>query len=72
MPQAKKKQSTKTAKKPAAKKTTSAARSTSRKSCTKTANCKQDNRMRNHIYIVTALSMIALLLLCADAAMLMV
>ena len=69
MPQAKKKQSTKTAKKTTAKKTT-AARTTSRKACTKT-NCKQDNHMRNHIYIVTALSMVALILLCADAAMLM-
>ena len=70
MPQAKKKQSTKTAKKTTAKKTT-AARTTSRKACTK-SSCKQDNRMRNHIYIVTALSMITLFLLCADVAMLLV
>ena len=67
MAQAKKKQSTKTAKKTTAKKTTS-------KGCThsKSARCtKCSNRDRNHIYFITALSMIAAILLCANAAMMM-
>jgi hypothetical protein len=56
MPQAKKKKSTKTAKKPTAKKTT----------CRKKAVVS--SRERAHIYFVTALSIITALLLCLDAA----
>lgn len=63
MAQAKKKQVTKTAKK-TTRKTTSCAKS---KSCAK----KCDNRERNHIFIVTAMSMIIAILLCASAAMMM-
>ena len=62
MAQAKKKSSTKTTKK-----TTGGAR---KKSCTRTAKCKGiSNKERMHIYIVTAMSMIAAILLCADVAM---
>ena len=67
MAQAKKKQSTKTTKK-------SPARAQScRKSCSKTAKCKGiSNQERMHVYLVTAMGMIAAILLCADAAMMMV
>jgi hypothetical protein len=61
MPQAKKKQATKTA----AKKKTCRAR---KKTCTKTC-AKVDNREKMHVYIVTVMGMIAALLLCADVAM---
>lgn len=66
MAQAKKKQSTKTAKKPAAKQ--NCAR---KKSCTRTNKKQQISKSdRMHVYIVTAMSMIAGILLCANVAML--
>lgn len=66
MPQAKKKQATKTA----AKKQGQQARKTTR---TKACACKQiDAREKMHVYIVTVMSMIAALLLCADVAMVIV
>ena len=69
MPQTKKKKSTKTAKK-----VTTAARTHKRiASCT---NCKRKEDLSNtepmHVYVVTALSITAAILLCTDAAMLMV
>lgn len=67
MAQAKKKQSTKTAKKPQQK---TAAR---KKACTKTTKCKCiSNRDRNHVFIVTAMSMVACILLCASVAIMIV
>lgn len=66
MAQAKKKQSTKTSKKAPAKKAGSRAN-------TKSCKCKDiSNKERMHIYIVTAMSLVAGILLCADAAMMMV
>ena len=67
MAQAKKKQATKTAKKPCAKK--NCAR---KKACTRTCKKQIDQKEKYHIYIVTAMSMIAGILLCANAAMLIV
>lgn len=68
MAQAKKKQSTKTAKKPCAKK--NCAR---KKACTRTSKKQQFNDAeRMHVYIVTAMSMIAAILLCANVAMMVV
>ena len=66
MAQAKKKTSTKTAKKTVAAKAKSTA---SKKTCSR-KDCK-NNRERMHVYIVTALSMIAAIILCADAAMML-
>ena len=67
MAQAKKKQSTKTAKKaPRAKAGCAKKRACARKSS------GISNRERYHVYAVTALSMIVAILLCANAAMLMV
>lgn len=66
MAQAKKKKSTKTAKKTTARKTGSRAN-------TRSTKCKGiSNKERMHIYIVTAMSMIAAILLCADVAMMVV
>ena len=62
MSQAKKKTATKTAKKPQARPA---------KKCTKTVCKKQDKAEKFHIYIITALSMITAILLCADAALIM-
>ena len=62
MAQAKKKTSTKTAKKTTARKTGS-------KANTKYKRVSSKERM--HIYVVTAMSMLAGILLCADIAMLM-
>ena len=64
MAQAKKKQSTKTAKKTTAKKT--AQKSTR---CTK---CACSNRDRNHIYFITAMGIVAAILLCANVAIMIV
>ena len=65
MAQAKKKQATKTAKKQ-----TSSAKTTQRKTGSKQARRTQcDNTDRNHIYFVTVLGLIAAILLCANAAM---
>lgn len=68
MAQAKRKTATKTAKKTTAKKT-----QCRKKSCCRTC-AKQDisNQEKMHIYIITAMSIIAGILLCADAAMMMV
>ena len=67
MAQAKKKQSTKTAKKQT--------RSTKSGQCqTKAKQARRtscSNNERNHIYIVTAMGMIAAILLCANVAMMM-
>ena len=65
MPQAKKKQTTKTAKKTTAR----AAKSKAAKRTAKSASsAKGNNTEKWHVYIMTALSMIAAILLCADAA----
>lgn len=67
MAQAKKKQATKTAKKQ-----TCSAKSTKQtcrqKSAHKTACCNQE---RNHVFIVTAMGMVTVLLLWASVAMMM-
>ena len=69
MAQAKKKTATKTAKKATARKTTQSRK----KACTRTTKCRDiSTKEKMHIYVVTALGMIAGILLCADAAMLMV
>jgi hypothetical protein len=68
MAQAKRKTATKTAKKTTAKKT-----QCRKQACTRTAKNKgvtQQEKM--HIYIVTAMAIVAGILLCADAAMMMV
>ncbi|MBR2840121.1 hypothetical protein IKE82_02210 [Candidatus Saccharibacteria bacterium] len=68
MAQAKRKTATKTAKKTTARKTTCR-----KKSCSRTTKCRDiTNKERVHIYIVTAMAIIAGILLCADAAMMMV
>ena len=65
MPQAKKKQTTKTAKKTTARAAKSeAAKRTAKSTC----SAKGNNTEKWHVYIMTALSMIAAILLCADAA----
>lgn len=67
MAQAKRKTATKTAKK-------STARATTRKkTCCRTAKQKGiSNAERMHIYVITAMAMIAGILLCADAAMMII
>ena len=65
MPQAKKKQSTKTAKKTTAR---AAKSKVAKKTCKTTRASKGNNAEKWHIYIMTALSMVAAILLCADAA----
>lgn len=67
MAQAKKKQSTKTAKKATAK--GNVAR---KKTCTRTCKKQISKSEKMHVYIVTAMSMIAAILLCANVAMMMV
>lgn len=68
MAQAKKKTATKTAKK-----TTARGNQSCRKSCNRTAKRKDISKEeRMHIYIVTAMAVIAGILLCTDAAMMMV
>ena len=68
MAQAKRKTATKTAKKTTARKT-----QCRKKTCTRTAKSKGiSNQERMHIYIVTAMAMVAGILLCADAAMMIV
>ena len=68
MAQAKKKQSTKTTKQPAAR---GQAR---KKACTRTCKKQQgiSNSERMHIYIITAMAMITVILLCANIAIMMV
>ena len=65
MATAKRKTATKTAKKTPARKTT-----TRKKSCSRTTKCKDiTNVDRMHVYLVTAMAIIAGVLLCTDAAM---
>lgn len=64
MAQAKRKTATKTKKKPAVRKAKSCQ---ARKTCAKKTCISSQERM--HIYIVTAMGMIAGILLCADVAM---
>ena len=68
MAQAKKKQSTKTAKKQTRSTKSSQARRQGSQSSRKT-ECS--NRERNHIYLVTALGMITAILLCANVVIMM-
>lgn len=68
MPQAKKKTATKTAKKTTAKKC--AQRSTHAAAARHTQ--KVSNADRNHIYLITAMSIITAVLLCANIAMMTV
>ena len=68
MAQAKRKTATRTAKKTTARKTT-----TRKKSCARTAKQQGiSNQERMHVYIVTAMAIVAGILLCADAAMMIV
>ena len=67
MAQAKKKTSTKTAKK------SSASQDARRKACSRTMKNKGiSNQERMHLYVILAMSMIAGILLCADIAMVIV
>ena len=68
MAQAKRKTATKTAKKTTARKTTCRKKT----SCRTAKNKGISNSERMHIYAVTVMAMIAGILLCADAAMMMV
>ena len=68
MAQAKRKTATKTAKKATAKKT-----QCRKQTCTRTAKRQEvTNGERMHVYAVTALAIVAGVLLCANAAMMMV
>ena len=68
MATAKRKTATKTAKKTTARQTM-----TRKKACARTKKCQDiTNAERMHIYVVTALAMVAGILLCADAAMMIV
>ena len=70
MAQAKKKTATKTAKKTTARKKSTQTR---KKACSRTTKCRDiTNRERMHLYIVTAMAIITGILLCADAAMMIV
>lgn len=71
MPQTKKKKSTKTAAKRAATATKTRKKACCRTSCKKCSK-ELSNTERMHIYVVTALSITAAILLCADAAMMTV
>lgn len=66
MAQAKKKTATKTAKK------TTAKAGARRKTCNRTCKKRVDQNEKMHVYIVTAMSIIAGILLCANAAMMIV
>ena len=67
MAQAKRKHATRTAKKS----TRAKAGCAKKRTCAKKAR-GISNRERNHIYAITAMGMIAAILLCANAAMLIV
>ena len=67
MAQAKRKTATKTAKKATAKKT-----QCRKQACTRTAKKGVTQQEKMHVYIVTAMAIIAGILLCADAAMMIV
>ena len=69
MAQARKKTATKTSKKPAARKTQARRQMAKRTSCMRQ---QQFDQGRLHVYVVTALSMVAGILLCANAAVMMV
>ncbi len=62
MAQAKKKTATQTKK-------AAASKQPQKRAATRTANCKVNTQEKMHIYIVTAMSLIAGILLCANAAM---
>lgn len=68
MAQAKKKTATKTAKKTAAR-APQARRQATKKTC---CQRQQNNQEKFHVYVVTALTLVAGILLCANAAMMMV
>ena len=68
MAQAKKKKATKSAKKSSCSAKASSVCCGRCSKSTKKLQC--DNRERNHIYIITAMGLIAAILLCANAAML--
>lgn len=70
MAQAKKKQATKTAKKTVARKTAQKSTCAHSKSARCTKKC--DNRERNHIYIITAMSMIVAILLCVNVVLMII
>lgn len=68
MAQAKRKTATKTAKKTTARKT-----QCRKQACNRTAKRNEISKQdKMHVYIVTAMAMIAGILLCADAAMMIV
>lgn len=67
MAQAKKKTATKTAKKTTAKKT-----QCRKNACTRTAKQGISQQEKMHIYIVTGMAIVAGVLLCANAAMMLV
>lgn len=68
MATAKRKTATKTAKKTTAKRTT-----TRKKSCGRTTKCREiTNQEKMHVYLVTAMAMVAGILLCVDAAMMII
>lgn len=71
MAQAKKKQSTKTAKKTTVKKATGKSTCVRSKS-TRCAKCGCSNRDRNHIYFITAMSLIVAILLCINVVIMAV
>ena len=67
MAQAKKKQSTKTAKK-----CTTCTQARRKTACKTRKSCGVSRQEKMHIYVITAMSLVAGILLCANAAMMMV
>ena len=67
MAQAKKKTATRTAKKTTAKKT-----QCRKQACTRTAKKSISQQDKMHVYIITGMSILAGILLCANAAMMIV
>lgn len=65
MAQSKKKTATKTKK-------TAVRNQSQKKAATRTTKCKVNGQEKMHVYIVTVMSMVAAILLCANAAMMMV
>ncbi|MBR3177661.1 hypothetical protein IKF27_02560 [Candidatus Saccharibacteria bacterium] len=70
MAQAKKKTATKTAKKQTARQTQARRQVAKRTACKRQQ--QQNSQEKFHVYVVTALSLIAGILLCANAAVMMV
>ena len=67
MAQAKRKTATRTAKRPATRSTKSC-----KKACTRTAKKREISRQEKmHVYIVTCMGIVAAILICANAAMMM-